>query len=212
MNQKITCKYCKKEFPMEEGLSSHLETIENQRREKAEKEVNDKFKKKLEKLELLENENKEKDKKIENINKQKETEIKNAVKTAVDTTKKDLDKENKEHYQSLYETKLKEEKGNLNEQNNEKQKLWELKEKRYIATVEDLQKKMTQGTTVDQGSSGEMQLGEFLKKTFKDKKDKISEYAKGEPGGDWLHEIIENNFTICKILYERKKTKNWSNE
>ena len=123
MNPIITCKYCKKEFPMEEGLSLHLETIENQRREKADKEINDKLKKKLEKLELLENENKEKDKKIENINKQKETEIKNAVKTAVDTTKKDLDKENKEHYQSLYETKLKEEKGNLNEQNNEKQKL-----------------------------------------------------------------------------------------
>ena len=125
MNPIITCKYCKKEFPMEEGLSLHLETIENQRREKADKEINDKLKKKLEKLELLENENKEKDKKIENINKQKETEIKNAVKTAVDTTKKDLDKENKEHYQSLYETKLKEEKGNLNGQNNEKQKLWD---------------------------------------------------------------------------------------
>jgi len=212
MNPKITCIHCKKEFPMEEGLSSHLETLENQRREKAEKEVNDKFKKDLETLELLKNESKEKDKKIENINKQKETEIKNAVKTAVDTAKKDLDKENKEHYQSLYETKLKEEKGNLNEQSNEKQKLWELKEKRLITTIEDLQQKATQGTTVDQGSSGEMQLGDFLKKTFKDKKDKISEYAKGDPGGDWLHEIIENNFTICKILYERKKTKNWSNE
>ena len=160
MNQKITCIHCKKEFPMEEGLSSHLETLENQRREKAEKEVNDKFKKDLEKLELLENEKKEKDKKIENINKQKETEIKNAV----DTAKKDLDKENKEHYQSLYETKLKEEKGNLNEQSNEKQKLWELKEKRLITTIEDLQQKATQGTTVDQGSSGEMQLGDFLKK------------------------------------------------
>ncbi len=53
MNQKITCKYCKKEFPMEEGLSSHLETIENQRREKAEKEVNDKFKKKIRKIRII---------------------------------------------------------------------------------------------------------------------------------------------------------------
>ena len=193
---------------MEDGLSSHLKTIENQRREKAEKEVNDKFKKDLETLKLLKNENKEKDKKIENINKQKETEIKNAVKAA----KKDMDKENKEHYQSLYETKLKEQKENLNEMNSEKQKLWGLKEKRLIATIEDLQKKATQGTTVDQGSSAEIQLGEFLKKIFKSKKDKISEYAKGVAGGDWLQEIIENNFTICKILYERKKTKNWSNE
>ena len=208
MSQKITCPHCQKEFPMEDGLSSHLKTIENQRREKAEKEVNDKFKKDLETLELLKNENKEKDKKIENINKQKETEIKNAVKAA----KKDTDKENKEHYQSLYETKLKEQKENLNEMNSEKQKLWELKEKRLITTIEDLQKKATQGTTVDQGSSAEIQLGEFLKKIFKSKKDKISEYAKGVAGGDWLQEIIENDFSICKILYERKNTRNWSND
>ena len=208
MSQKITCPHCQKEFPMEDGLSSHLKTIENQRREKAEKEVNDKFKKDLETLKLLKNENKEKDKKIENINKQKETEIKNAVKAA----KKDMDKENKEHYQSLYETKLKEQKENLNEMNSEKQKLWELKEKRLITTIEDLQKKATQGTTVDQGSSAEIQLGEFLKKIFKSKKDKISEYAKGVAGGDWLQEIIENDFSICKILYERKSTKNWSND
>ena len=44
-----------------------------------------------------------------------------------------------------------------------------MKEKRLITTIEDLQQKATQGTTVDQGSSGEMQLGDFLKKTFKDK-------------------------------------------
>jgi len=212
MSQKITCPHCKKEFPMEEGLSSHLKTIENQTREKAETVANDKFKKDLEKLKLLENENKEKDRKIENINKQKETEIKNAVKAAIDTEKKDLDKQNKEHYESLYETKIKEQKENLNEQSSEKQKLWELKEKRLITTIEDLQKKATQGTTVDQGSSAEMQLGDFLKKIFKDKKDKISEYAKGVAGGDWLQEIIENDFTICRILYERKSTKNWSND
>ena len=123
-----------------------------------------------------------------------------------------MDKENKEHYQSLYETKLKEQKENLNEMNSEKQKLWGLKEKRLIATIEDLQKKATQGTTVDQGSSAEIQLGEFLKKIFKSKKDKISEYAKGVAGGDWLQEIIENDFSICKILYERKNTRNWSND
>ena len=44
-----------------------------------------------------------------------------------------------------------------------------LKRKRLIATIEDLQKKATQGTTVDQGSSAEMQLGDFLKKYLKKK-------------------------------------------
>ena len=41
-------------------------------------------------------------------------------------------------------------------------------------------------------------------KIFKDKNDKITEYAKGVAGGDWLQEVVENNYTVCKILYERK--------
>ena len=219
MSQKIKCPHCKKEFPMEEGLSSHLKDIESKARDRIEKEQEQKSKKNLQKLKLLENDkkklessNKEKDEQIKSINEKKEKEIEQAVKTAVDTKVKNLDKENKEHYKSLYETKLKEDKENLSEQNSEKQKLWELKEKRLIATIEDLQKNATQGTTVDQGSSSEMQLGDFLKKIFKDKNDKISEYAKGVAGGDWLQEIKEDDLVIAKILYESKKTKSWSNE
>ena len=34
MSQKITCPHCKKEFPMEDGLSSHLKDIETKAREK----------------------------------------------------------------------------------------------------------------------------------------------------------------------------------
>ena len=204
---------------MEDGLSSHLKDLETKAREKIEKEQDEKLKKNLEQVKVLEQSNKEleisnklKEDKIKSINEEKEKAIKEAVKNAVDTEVKNLDKENKEHYESLYETKLKEQQENLSEQNSEKQKLWELKEKRLIATIEDLQKKATQGTTVDQGSSAEMQLGDFLKKIFKEKNDRITEYAKGVAGGDWLHEVRENNFTICKILYESKKTKSWSNE
>ena len=219
MSQKITCPHCEKEFPMEDGLSSHLKELETKARERIEKEQDQKLKKNLEQLKILEEtkkelelSNKEKEEQIKSINEEKDKEIEQAVKTAVDSKVKNLDKENKEHYESLYETKLKEQQENLSEQNSEKQKLWELKEKRLIATIEDLQKKATQGTTVDQGSSAEMQLGDFLKKIFKEKNDRITEYAKGVAGGDWLHEVRENNFTICKILYESKKTKSWSNE
>jgi len=210
MSQKITCPNpeCKLVFDMEEGLTSHLKTLQENYLKKIETQEKDKRKKDLERYKSLEGKNLENEAKIKKFNEEKETDIKNAVNVAT----KAKDKEYKEHYQSIYETKLKEQKENLNEQNSEKQKLWELKEKRYIATVEDLQKKMTQGTTVDQGSSGEMQLGDFLKKVFKDKKDTISEYAKGVAGGDWLQEIIENDFTISKILYERKNTRNWSND
>ena len=219
MSQKIKCPHCEKEFPMEDGLSSHLKDLEVKARERIEKEQGQKLKKNIEQLKILEDtkkelelSNKQKEEQIKSINEDKEKEINQAVKTAVDTKVKNLDKENKEHYESLYETKLKEQKENLGEQNSEKQKLWELKEKRLITTIEDLQKKATQGTTVDQGSSAEMQLGDFLKKIFKEKNDRITEYAKGVAGGDWLHEVRENNYTICKILYESKKTKSWSNE
>ena len=219
MSQKIKCPHCEKEFPMEDGLSSHLKDLEVKARERIEKEQGQKLKKNIEQLKILEDtkkelelSNKQKEEQIKSINEDKEKEINQAVKTAVDTKVKNLDKENKEHYESLYETKLKEQKENLGEQNSEKQKLWELKEKRLITTIEDLQKKATQGTKVDQGSSAEMQLGDFLKKIFKEKNDRITEYAKGVAGGDWLHEVRENNYTICKILYESKKTKSWSNE
>ena len=212
MSQKIKCPKCEVEFNMEEGLSSHLKTIENNTRDKIQKEQDDKIKENLEKVKILTNENEEKKLQLQKINLEKDNERKDAVKIAIEATKKDSDKDNKAHYESLYEAKFQEKTENLNEMNSEKQKLWELREQRYIATVEDLQKKMTQGTTVDQGSSSEMQLGDFLKKIFKDKNDKITEYAKGVAGGDWLQEVIENNFTVCKILYERKNTKNWSND
>jgi len=212
MSQKITCPHCEKEFPMEEGLRSHLKTLENQRIKKIENEQGEKLKEKEKKLKELEDSNKNKDDQLKSFNEQKDDEIKKAIEQAMTSKGKDLDKQHKEHYEALYETKLKEQKDNQTEQNSEKQKLWELKEKRLISTIEDLQKKATQGTTVDQGSSSEMQLGDFLKRIFKDKNDKITEYAKGIPGGDWLQEVIENNHTICKILYERKNTKNWSND
>ena len=50
MSQKITCPHCEKEFPMEDGLSSHLKDLEAKAREKIEKEQDEKLKKNLEQL------------------------------------------------------------------------------------------------------------------------------------------------------------------
>ena len=84
---------------------------------------------------------------------------------------------------------------------------WELEKNRLNKQIQTLNQTVNQGTTVDQGSGAEISLGDFLKKIFKDKDDKITSFAKGAAGGDWLQEVIENNHTICKILYERKNTK-----
>ena len=59
----------------------------------------------------------------------------------------------------------------------------------------------------------EMQLGEFLQKVFKSTEDKITPYGKGEPGADWLQEVMEKDeFNLDRILYESKNTKGWSND
>ena len=36
MKKIVECPYCKKEFPLEEGLKSHLNTLENEARQKGE--------------------------------------------------------------------------------------------------------------------------------------------------------------------------------
>ena len=46
MSQKIICPHCEKEFPMEDGLSSHLKDLESKARDKIEKEQGQKLKKK----------------------------------------------------------------------------------------------------------------------------------------------------------------------
>ena len=198
MSPEITCPHCKKSFPMEEGLSSHLKSIESDIKTKIKDENLQELKTLKEKIKHQEEENK-------SIKAKRDGDIKKKVQEGIDQQLKLKDKEYKDHYKSLFETKFQERTENLNEQNSEKQKLWKLKENRLIATIEDLQKKATQGTTVDQGSSSEMQLGDFLKKIFQDKQDNIAEYAKGVAGGDWLHDIKDNDFTLGKILYERKK-------
>ena len=68
MSQKIKCPKCEVEFNMEEGLSSHLKTIENNTREQIQKEQGDKIKENSEKVKLLTSENEEKKLQLQKIN------------------------------------------------------------------------------------------------------------------------------------------------
>ena len=62
----------------------------------------------------------------------------------------------------------------LNKHSEDKNK-WELEKNRLNKQIQTLNQTVNQGTTVDQGSGAEISLGEFLKKIFKDKNDKIQE-------------------------------------
>ena len=201
MSQKIICPKCQAEFPMEEGLKSHLKSLE-------ESTIQNTQKQELEKIQNLEKENKKKDEKLQKFSEEKEADIKKAIEE--DRVKND--KKNKDHYDSVLETQVEKYKQNTDLKQNEEREKWKIEKDRYTKQIATLNQSINQGSTVDQGSGSEVSLGEFLKKIFMGYKDKIEEYEKGEPGGDWIQEIIENDTVIGKILYERKNTKGWSNK
>ena len=75
--------------------------------------------------------------------------------------------------------------------------------------IEDLLKKAEQGSQQLQGEAQELQLESML--TLKFPHDTIAPVAKGEHGGDILHRVNTPNGTACgSILWESKRTKNWS--
>ena len=204
MSQKITCPHCKIEFPMEQGLESHF----NDLKQALIKDVQQQEKDRVQKLENDKKDQEEKNKKLEAQIKKNDLERSEAIKEALDKDRAS----NKEHFDALLETAIKKDREDqLNKYSEDKNK-WELEKNRLNKQIQTLNQTVNQGATVDQGSGAEISLGEFLKKIFKDKNDKIQEYEKGESGGDWIQEVVEQGSLISKILYERKKTKAWSNK
>ena len=212
MNEKVTCPVCKAEFPMEDAIKQNLE----KHKKKIGDEERQKNKDNLEKFKQTIRDEEEKKNKA-NLNKIKELEEKNKkidadrkaeIKKAVEADRAS----NKEHYEGLIENAIKKDREDQFNKHSEEKNKWDLEKNRLNKQIQTLNQTVNQGATVDQGSGAEISLGDFLKKIFKDKDDKITSYAKGAAGGDWLQEVIENNHSICKILYERKSTKTWSND
>ncbi len=189
---------------MKQGLESHFNDL-------TQTVINDAKKQEQDRIQKLEEDKKNQEEK----NKKLEAQIKKSDLEKSEAIKKALEKDraaNKEHYDAIMENAIKKDRENQLNKHSEDKNKWELEKNRLNKQIQTLNQTVNQGATVDQGSGAEISLGEFLKKIFKDKDDKITAYAKGAAGGDWLQEVIENNHTICKILYERKNTKSWSNE
>jgi len=75
--------------------------------------------------------------------------------------------------------------------------------------IDDLQKRATQGSQQLQGEAQEIQLEEFLRDKFPD--DLIEAVSRGEFGGDIIHRVLDATGQPCgTILWESKRTKNWS--
>ena len=77
------------------------------------------------------------------------------------------------------------------------------------STVEDLQRKLQQGSQQAQGETLEVLLEDQLRRKFPF--DLIEPVAKGESGADVLQVVRDDGGHECgRILWESKRTKNWS--
>jgi hypothetical protein len=77
--------------------------------------------------------------------------------------------------------------------------------------IEDLKRTSQQGSMQTQGEVGELELEETLRRLFPS--DEISEVKKGELGGDVRQLVRTQRGTECGlILWERKRTKAWTEE
>ena len=75
--------------------------------------------------------------------------------------------------------------------------------------IEDLKRKAEQGSQQLQGEVLELELEALLRAKFP--RDVIDPVAKGEYGGDMLHRVCGPSGQVCgTILWESKRTKNWS--
>ncbi len=75
--------------------------------------------------------------------------------------------------------------------------------------VEDLKRKLEQGSQQAQGEALELVLEDVLSRAFPH--DEIEEIAKGVNGGDWLQRVVEPSGLECgSILWETKNAKKWT--
>lgn len=75
--------------------------------------------------------------------------------------------------------------------------------------VEEMKRKMEQGSQQLKGEVQELELEAILRAKFP--RDTIEPVAKGEHGGDALHRVLGSLGQVCgTILWESKRTKNWS--
>lgn len=77
--------------------------------------------------------------------------------------------------------------------------------------IAELHRRIEVGSQQAQGEAQELAIEEFLRVKFP--LDTITPIGKGVNGADCEQEIMDANFGKCgKILYESKRTKNWSGE
>jgi len=162
-----------------------------------------------------------KDKEVAHLNtvlKEREAKLSEAQKAQVELIRKDRELEDaKREFDLNLEKKVQEALSTVRDKATkdaeEKLKLTVLEKDNTIAALkiklEDAAKRAAQGSQQLQGEVQELELESILRDKFP--ADTIEPVPKGEHGGDVLHRVIGPLGQMCgTILWESKRTKNWS--
>ncbi len=221
MNQ-VVCPHCKKPFEISEAIAHELE----------EKIQQDFEKRHQDELEKVRNETEAKAaKKLENQFSLQLKELKEEAQDKEDRIKELLEKltelseERRQLKRETEEAKLEMQKKLAEEEDKirldvrqkveEEQQLKMLEKDKQIQDamkeVEEMKRKLQQGSQQTQGEVFELHFEETLKREFPN--DKIEEVAKGVKGGDLVQEVWDRNGNFCgRVLWELKNTKTWNEQ
>jgi hypothetical protein len=219
MKNTIKCPYCDKEFEPTDALKHQIEQEVNA-------EAIEKHKKEIEQIRLLtekttrqkiENENslelqdlkkalEEKDEKLSDF-REKELELREKSRK-LEEKEKDIELET--------QRRISEEKKKVEEDTSkrilEEHRYKDMEKDKQMSDmrkqIEDLKRISQQNSMQTQGEVGELDLQQTLEKLFPT--DEITEFKKGELGGDVRQIVRTPNGNLCGlILWERKRTKSW---
>jgi hypothetical protein len=224
MATEVKCPNCGHQFELNESLKNEVEKelrgkmIDWQKKKEEEFDkqktvlVNDAIKKAGEetaaKLKSLEEDARIKTQQLQDLQK-KELDLlrdKNALEEKQKNLEVEIEKRFLEKRKEIEESTIKRE-----------QELFDLKTKEYKLQmeqqqklIEEMKRKIEQGSMQLQGESQETLLEQILKENFPF--DIIEEVGKGVEGADCIQLVRNNSGVVCgRIIYESKRTKAWSN-
>lgn len=220
----VTCPKCGNEFEVSAAIKQQLQ-------ESLGKELELKYKKELEEQKQLISKQVREDA-ITQVRKEYDSKIE-ATKESASQMQKQLETQSKEMLDVMtklreaqdaerklkldFQKKLLEEEENISlkaKKEAEEEMLLKMREKEKQLTdaekqIQDLQRKLKQGSQQTQGEVLELELETMLKQNFLF--DEIDEVPKGVSGADVIQKVKNNQLKTCgTIIWELKNTKNWT--
>lgn len=217
MNDTIICPHCNKSFPVTEALKHQVESEVKDKFEKEQKQI-------MWKKALAAAETRVKDTNVQEMKMIKE-QLEEEKKKREESEKNELQlrkerikfEEEKKEFELTAQRKLDEERRKISdesyrkaqEENHLKNLEHQKKEGEYLKQIEELKRKMQQGSQQTQGEVLEEELKKILEEEFP--YDVISDVPKGIRGADLVQTVKNNIGKDCgTILWESKRTKSWT--